>query len=1019
MRLLTCKNTGDFGLPEAFASDETIPPYAILSHMWEAGQEVTFKDLMDGTGNGKTGYNKIQFCAQQAERDGLQYFWVDTCCIDKSNGIELQGAINSMFRYYQNAEKCYVYLLDVSATKGNVSRETSVSAWELDIRQSKWFRRGWTLQELLAPLSVEFFSREWEKLGDKKSLRQQIHDATGIPNTALEGVPLSQFSDKQRFSWIQCRETTVEEDKAYSLLGIFDIEMPLRYGEGSASAFKRLDEEISKLNTCLQDLRSTDPYDDKKRIENTKGGLLIESYHWIIKNPDFQRWRSDPQSRLLWIKGDPGKGKTMLLCGIINELSKSMAGTAHLSYFFCQATDSRINSATAVLRGLLFLLVNHQPSLVSHIRKKHDQTGKALFEDANAWIALSGMFTDIMQDPSLKSIYLIIDALDECVTDLPKLLDFIVQTSSTSSRVKWIISSRNWHDIEERLGRAGNKVRLSLELNAESVSAAVRSYIRHKVSRLAQDKKYSEQTEHAVLDYLHTNANDTFLWAALVCQNLDKMSRFNTVTKLKAFPPGLNSLYEQMIQRINKSDDADLCKRALAIVAVVYRPITLQELTSLVEELDGMAEDLESAREVISLCGSLLTVRDGIIYFVHQSAKDFLLKKAFHVIFPSGSELVHYAVFSRSLLAMSNKLRRDMYSLSAIGYPINKVKPPDLDPLAALYYSCIYWIDHLYDWASSFSTHDQSALWSGGTVDIFLRKKYVYWLEALSLCKSMSRGVVSMAKLEALINERAPASSTIEVVRDARRFIMYHKSAVESSPLQVYASALLFSPTCSVIRALFKEEEPKEIVIKTRMQDRWSNCLQTFEGHSSAVCSVAFSHDSTRLASASYDRTVKVWDAHSGECLSTLEGHSSAVRSVAFSYDSTRLASASDGRTVKVWDARSGECLSTLEVGTVLSSISFDTSDSYLQSDIGAIDIRVPSSSRPLSVKPEPQRPHYHGLALSADKVWIKYGSDNLLWLPSEYRSFCSAVSVNTIAIGAGNGKVWICEVQHSSSLRN
>ncbi|KAL5371229.1 hypothetical protein DPSP01_014410 [Paraphaeosphaeria sporulosa] len=142
---------------------------------------------------------------------------------------------------------------------------------------------------------------------------------------------------------------------------------------------------------------------------------------------------------------------------------------------------------------------------------------------------------------------------------------------------------------------------------------------------------------------------------------------------------------------------------------------------------------------------------------------------------------------------------------------------------------------------------------------------------------------------------------------------MYHQRAIESFPLQTYASALLFSPTASLIRQLFQHEEPEGIAIKPGMSDSWSACLQTLEGHSDWVTSVAFSHDSTRLASASRDRTVKIWDANSGACLQTLEGHSDPVTSVAFSHDSTRLASASRDRTVKIWDANSGACLQTLE----------------------------------------------------------------------------------------------------------
>lgn len=506
---------------------------------------------------------------------------------------------------------------------------------------------------------------------------------------------------------------------------------------------------------CLIDLCVTNPRLDKKRIEETKGGLLRDSYRWILDNAEFEQWYFDGEKRLLWIKGDPGKGKTMLLCGIIDELERITAVDdrhgGNLAYFFCQATDSRINNATAVLRGLLYMLVDQQPSLVSHIRRKHDHAGKALFENASAWVALSEIFTNILRDPSLNSTYFIIDALDECIAGLPKLLDFIVQNSCISTRVKWIVSSRNWSEIEERLETAGHKVRLCLEVNAELISTAIDIFIRHKVLQLARLMKYDNKTRDAVLNYLSSNANGTFLWVASVCQNLERTSRWNTLAKLKAFPPGLNSLYEQMMEQICNSDNADLCKRILASIAIVYRPITLNELASLVEILEDMADDLDSLREIIGLCGSFLTIRENTLYFVHQSAKDFLLTKASNKIFPSGREEAHHVAFSRSLQVMSNTLRRDMYDLRALGRSIKQVTQPDLDPLAALRYSCIYWVDHLYDRNTSSSINHLADLQDGGTVDEFLRKKFLYWLEALSLCRSIAKGVLSIAKLEGII----------------------------------------------------------------------------------------------------------------------------------------------------------------------------------------------------------------------------------------------------------------------------
>ena len=309
MRLLLQGGTGEFSLRE-FRDDE-IPPYAILSHTWLAVQEEpTYEDLINGTSKGKPGYKKIQFCGERARRDGLQYFWVDTCCINKANYAELRYAINSMFRWYRNATRCYVYLSDVSSPPSYTNVEFIPQSWDSDFWKSKWFSRCWTLQELLAPRSVEFFCREGRRLGDKKSLKHQIQGITGIPTSALQGAPLFQFSVDERFSWMERRRTTFEVDRVYSLLGILDVKIPKVTEE--ATAFGWLRKVIDKREKCVQDLRLTDPRDDKKRIQDAKGGLLEDSYHWIIENSEFKQWRSDQLSPLLWIKGDPGKGKTFL-----------------------------------------------------------------------------------------------------------------------------------------------------------------------------------------------------------------------------------------------------------------------------------------------------------------------------------------------------------------------------------------------------------------------------------------------------------------------------------------------------------------------------------------------------------------------------------------------------------------------------------------------------------------------------------------------------------------------------------
>lgn len=242
MRLLCLK---DHGTPHLTEFLHEPPSYAILSHTW-GNDEVTFKDIQEGTAKTKAGYDKIRFCGKTAASHGLDFFWVDTCCIDKSNSTELQEAINSMYRWYRDATRCYVYLSDVSVLNGNESNFSSPPLWQSAFLASRWFTRGWTLQELLAPTSVEFFSQDGQRIGDKRSLEQQIHKRTGIAIQALNGTPLCEFSVDERFKWAETRKTTREEDWAYSLFGIFDIDMRLSYGEGREKAVARLKRKIDK-----------------------------------------------------------------------------------------------------------------------------------------------------------------------------------------------------------------------------------------------------------------------------------------------------------------------------------------------------------------------------------------------------------------------------------------------------------------------------------------------------------------------------------------------------------------------------------------------------------------------------------------------------------------------------------------------------------------------------------------------------------------------------------------------------
>ncbi|KAI1489129.1 HET-domain-containing protein [Biscogniauxia mediterranea] len=243
MRLLqtNIQETCRFRLVEKTPIEMAGLKYAILSHTWEK-DEVVFEDISHNTESLKSEASifKIRKVCEQAVGDGYDYVWIDTICIDKRSSAELSEAINSMFAWYRDAATCYAFMIDAPDNTSTVEAKAEFS-------KSKWFRRGWTLQELLAPREVTFFSGDWTPIGEKKGLSTLLADTTGIDIEILLGnQPVDSASVARRMSWASKREVTRPEDIAYCLMGIFSVNMPMLYGEGGEKAFLRLQEEIMK-----------------------------------------------------------------------------------------------------------------------------------------------------------------------------------------------------------------------------------------------------------------------------------------------------------------------------------------------------------------------------------------------------------------------------------------------------------------------------------------------------------------------------------------------------------------------------------------------------------------------------------------------------------------------------------------------------------------------------------------------------------------------------------------------------
>lgn len=470
-------------------------------------------------------------------------------------------------------------------------------------------------------------------------------------------------------------------------------------------------------------------------------------------------WRDDDQSGLLWIKGNAGKGKTMLLIGISEELGRHRPSHSAVLFFFCQNSDRRLNNSVAILKGLIYLLLLQESRLISHLKTECDRSDNSIFEGPNAFYVLSRIFRQMIQDPSLcyptrKTLFLAVDALDECESGLSDFCRLISETMvESSARLKWIVSSRNETRIEQGLAAASGTVCLDLEGNTNIVSQAIRAYINWKISSinlLQSDRAFRGQVERALL----TKADDTFLWVALVIQELLEVEdKSEILAVLEDYPAGLDQIYERMLKQISelKRKGPEMCRRIISTAVFAYRPLHLHELHALsrLGEYNLKAHDVE---RTVRLCRSFLTVRKDRVYLIHQSAKDFLTDTSFRNPFPCNPQRTHYDLFRRSIEVMRGVLKRDIYDLILPGITIGEISSPDPDPLKEAQYACIYWIHHYCDfYKADIDAAAQNTPTNSDMIVQFLKKFLLNWLEALSLLHRLDDGVRSIRRLEKLL----------------------------------------------------------------------------------------------------------------------------------------------------------------------------------------------------------------------------------------------------------------------------
>ncbi|KAF2820926.1 HET-domain-containing protein [Ophiobolus disseminans] len=681
MRLLRLKDNGEFSLAEYI--DNVIPRYAILSHTWGADhEEVTFKDLAEGTGKSKAGYSKIQFCANQAAKDRLQFFWVDTCCIDKSSSAELSEAINSMFRWYQDAARCYVYLSDVSVS-GSIEDNEFSRRWKPAFKKSRWFTRGWTLQELIAPKSVEFFSKEEQRLGDKQSMEQTLHEITRIAIQALQGKPLPQFTVDERMSWAEKRHTKREEDAAYSLLGIFDIHMPLLYGERREKALLRLKKMINEsmkeelpFRTGFErspsfqaDLQATNRIEKSKIREEMVDLLYFEhiddrlmslkkayskTCDWFLHKKQYRAWISAENLHdhhgFLWIKGKPGAGKSILMKFLDSKAktsAKSDTDALVVAFFFNARGDYFEKSTTGLYRSLLWQLFEKAEDL-QEVLDEFDTNARRIIQRKGWQIEiLKQTFARAVERLGRRSLQIFVDALDECddkhVVDMISFLEDIGERAVEDNvRLHICFSSRHYPAITIWRG-----MEIVLE-DEEEHGKDIARYISSKL-KLANPRK-ADSLRAQVLE----KSAGVFLWVALVIPMLNEASAKGRVEELQkrldGIPPGLDDLFEMILRR----DREDMQELRLCIQWILFarRPLKQEEYFFTIRSPtspetakcrvlgDITAEDMRlfvqsSSKGLAEVTKTRSKDKKPTVQFIHESVRDFfLVKKGYQRLWP-------------------------------------------------------------------------------------------------------------------------------------------------------------------------------------------------------------------------------------------------------------------------------------------------------------------------------------------------------------------------------------------------
>jgi hypothetical protein len=495
-----------------FSKDKR-PAYAIASHRWDE-HEATYTDVRDARNTSSSGYQKIKDFAKyvKAHVVGIEWLWIDTCCINKEHATELSSAINLMFEWYQEADICLAYLRDVDNAGDEVS-----------LQRSEWFERGWTLQELLAPRTVVFLTRTWEVIGNKgattsvcsstevgKNLEKVIAKITKVPFEVLQEYQRSiRYSTSEKLRWMDSRKTTEEEDLTYALFGILNVSLPVIYGEKGKARDRLLatirEREELKLRQAkhYREISSwVSPTDPWENHQTARKQHEPETGAWLLQRETYRAWKTgSDHHHHLWLYGPAGSGKTILCSTAIEDVQALCHSRPNFgqAIFYFSFSDQTKQTYENLIRAMVVQLGCREPG-ISLLRQAYEKPErKALGMDE-----LYRILTSIVR--SYDQVFLHLDGLDECTDEQDARLGVLASLETLVQDfpgIRLIATSRDYPEIRSCVESIGA---IAMPLDRQAVDSDIQRYVSTQLAKDLQLRQWPAPSKTLVKDTLAEKA---------------------------------------------------------------------------------------------------------------------------------------------------------------------------------------------------------------------------------------------------------------------------------------------------------------------------------------------------------------------------------------------------------------------------------------------------------------------------------------------------------------------------------